>query len=166
MRKGFSLIELIVIVIILPVVILVIAGLHNTFFLEIPKTYKVMQENTTLLNLLEKFQQDIDMAKELPESFGGNTAGDKLILIGQNDYVVCYKIEDDRVLRYELTNSNDTIGRNEEQWPLPKTNIRWNLLRRDDRNYAVEIETYIEYNVHGRFEKKLANSHLYYIDAF
>lgn len=166
MRKGFSLIELIVIVIILPVVFLVIAGLHNTFFLEIPKTYKVMQENTTLLNLLEKFQQDIDLGTELPESFGGNTAGDKLILIGQNDYVVCYKIEDDRVLRYELTNSNDTIGRNEEQWPLPKTNIRWNLLRRDDRNYAVEIETYIEYNVHGRFEKKLANSHLYYIDAF
>jgi prepilin-type N-terminal cleavage/methylation domain-containing protein len=165
MRKGFTFVEVLLVVVILPIAFLVLAGMYNTFFLEIPHSYKVIQEETTLLNLLEQFQQDIDAAVKLPESFAGNKTGGNLLLIEQPAGVICYQIGDGRVLRYQLSETEKAKDENEEYWSLPKTNIRWELWSQNDRHYAVEVTTFIEYNVHGRFERKLANSHLYYIDA-
>ncbi len=163
MRKGFTIIELIVVVTILPIAMLVISKMFNTFMLEIPKSYKIANENTVLLNLLKRFQQDIDQARQLPESIGGNTVSDNLLFIERPDGVICYKIEAGRVHRYVLSDAGDIPDKSKDFWVLPKTNIQWKILERDGRKNAVEVQTYIEYNVHGRFEKRLANSHLYCI---
>ena len=81
MRKGFTLVELLVVIIVLPFVMLVLDGLFSTLIRDIPRSYRVVQENTSLLSMLEQMQQDIDKAKGLPESFDGHTASGELLLI-------------------------------------------------------------------------------------
>jgi hypothetical protein len=81
MRKGFSLVELLILVAVLPFVFLLFDGLFKTIIGEIPMSVRLIQENTSLLSMLRQIQQDIDQAKGLPESFAGQTAGDHVLLI-------------------------------------------------------------------------------------
>ena len=69
MRKGFTLIEVLTVVVVLPFLMIVIDGLFKTLIKDIPRSYKVVQANTSLLSVLKEMQQDIDKAKGLPETY-------------------------------------------------------------------------------------------------
>ena len=99
MRKGFTLIEVLVIVIIMPFIFLIFDGLFRTLLSDIPWSWRIAQENTTMLSMLDQLQQDIDAAKGLPESFGTYTANDNLLLIESPDGVLCYQLKDGKVTR-------------------------------------------------------------------
>ena len=73
MRKGFSLVELLVAMVILSFVSVVLAGLFTTIISDIPRSYRVVQVNTSLLSMLKQMRSDIDAAKGLPESFAEHT---------------------------------------------------------------------------------------------
>ena len=98
MRKGFTLVELLVVIIVLPFVMLVLDGLFSTLIGDIPRSYRVMQENTSLLSMLEQMQQDIDKAKGLPESFDEYTTSNKLLLIELTEGMICYQLKDGKIL--------------------------------------------------------------------
>jgi len=166
MRKGFSLVELLVVIFIIPVVLVTLDGLFSAVISDIPRSYRVAQENTTVLNMLEQMQQDIDKAKSLPDSFDGHTASDELLLIGLTDAVVCYQLKDGQVLRHRLTHTQENDIEETRVWSLPHAKVQWRLWRKDNSGYAVEVKTHIEHNPRGHLEKKMANSHLYFAGAF
>jgi len=185
MRKGFTLVELLVVIIVLPFVMLVLDGLFSTLIRDVPRSYRVMQENTSLLSMLEQMQQDIDKAKGLPESFDEYTTSNKLLLIELAEGMICYQLKDEKVSRYWILDTRystrinpPTAGfdrnpallgqesRIETVWSVPHAKVEWQVWRKDGGGYAVEVQTHIEHKIQGHWEKKMANSHLYFVGAF
>ena len=165
MRKGFTIVELLILIIIIPFVYVLIDGLFRTLLTDIPSSCRIVQENTTLLNMLAQIQQDMDKAKSLPELFAGQTASEKSLLIELEDSVICYQIEDGRVLRHKLTDTYEGSAEQRRVWSLPNAKVKWRILQENGRGHAVETETHIPHKSRGRWEKKMANSHLYFVGA-
>jgi prepilin-type N-terminal cleavage/methylation domain-containing protein len=180
MRKGFTLVELLVVIIVLPFLMLVLNDLFRTLIKDIPRSYRVVQENTSLLSMLEQMQKDIDKAKGLPESFGEYTTGDKVLLIELAEGMICYQLKDEKVLRSSLGSRVTGDESRITVWSIPHAKVEWQVWRKDrsgpptagfDRNPAllgaVEVKTHIEHKIRGEhWEKKMANSHLYFVGAF
>ena len=162
MRKGFTIVEVLVVVIILPFVFVVLDGLFRTLLAEIPRSYRIAQESTTLQNLLEQMQQDMDKARGLPESFAGLIANNRQILIELPDSTVCYQLKDEQIVRRKLTGVEQGNTGDERTWRLPNTKVEWRVWAKNGQEYAVETKTYIAYKTRGRWKKTMANSHLYY----
>lgn len=165
MRKGFTLMEMIVVIAVLPIMLFILDGLFSALLTNIPRSHRVVQENTTLLNMIDQMQDDIDNAKGLPASFKEYTASDKLILIESEDSIIRYQLQDDKVLRYKLTGN----GENESEktvWSAPHAVIRWQVWRNNGNGYALQVKTHIEHKLRGHLERKLANSHLFFVNAF
>ena len=165
MRKGFTITEVLIAVIVLPFMIIVLDGLFKTLIKDIPRSYKVVQVNTSLLSMLKEIQQDIDKAKGLPKSYKEYAAGDKILLIDLPEGMICYQIKDDRVYRLNLTENQKSNAVATKYWSVPHVIVKWKVWRKDMSGYAVEVQTHIEHNVHGHLEKKMANSHLYFVGA-
>ena len=166
MRKGFTLVEVLIVVIVLPFMMLVLDDLFRTLIKDIPRSYQVVQENTSLLSMLEQMQKDIDKAKGLPESFGEYTTGDKLLLIELAEGMICYQLKDDKTLRCKLTDNQQKNALEKKSWSVPHAKVEWHVWRKDRSGYAVEVKTHIEHNVGGHWEKKMANSHLYFVSTY
>jgi hypothetical protein len=123
-------------------------------------------ENTTLTIILDSLQQDIDKAIGLPDSFGEYNAGSEILLIELEDSVICYQLKDGNVIRRQLTDNKQSNTEEERIWKTPHTNITWQVWKKDRNGYAIELRTSIEYKIRGKyFEKKMANSHLYFVGA-
>lgn len=173
MRKGFTLVELLIVIIVLPFVMIVLDGLFSTLLRDIPRSYRVMQENTSLLSMLDQMQQDINKAKGLPESFDGHTTNDEMLLIELADSVICYQLKDEKILRRTLTDNKQSYGLLTESnaleqkvWSAPHAKVQWKVWRKGTNGYAVDVKTYIEYKVQGHLQKKMANSHLYFVSTY
>jgi len=165
MRKGFTLIEILVVIVVLPFVFLLIDGLFKTFISEIPWTDRIIQENTSMLGMLAQIQQDTDKAKSLPKTFAGRTASDKVLLIELSEGVICYRLKDGQVTRQKLTDTTQSESEDERTWLIPHGNVEWKVWTRNGRGYAVETNTHVEYTRRGQLKKKMAHSHLYFAGA-
>ncbi|MEJ2704432.1 MAG: type II secretion system protein [Sedimentisphaerales bacterium] len=126
MRKGFTLVEMLVVIILLPFVFVTLDGLFVTLLGEIPRSYRISQESITLQNLLEQMQRDVDEATGLPESFAGHTAGADQVLIKLPKGVVCYEKKDGKVVRRMLSAARQDAN-GERVWSLPQTKIQWRV---------------------------------------
>lgn len=166
MRKAFTLVELVVVLAVLPFVMAVLGGLFNTLIRDIPRSHRVVQENTSLLSMLDRMQKDIDRAKRLPESFGEYTTSDKLLLIELAEGMVCYQLKDNKVLRLKLTDNQQSKALEQTVWSVPHAKVEWQVRRKNGSGYAVEVQTHIEHTVQGHLEKKMANSYLYFVGTF
>ena len=70
MRKAFTLIEMLLIITIAPLMLVVISGIFATFIQDIPRETRVVQQSTTMLDMLRQVRQDVDEAVGLPERVG------------------------------------------------------------------------------------------------
>jgi prepilin-type N-terminal cleavage/methylation domain-containing protein len=165
MRKGFSLIELLVVIVVLPFVFLIFNGLFKTLASEIPWSLRIVQENTSLLGMLGQIQRDMDSAKGLPESFADQTANDQLLLIELPDGVISYQFKDGQMVRHKLTDAQKANAEEKRVWSLPHVSVQLKVLAENSRRYAVETKTYIEHKRRGEWKKKMAHSHLYFVSA-
>ena len=165
MRRGFALIEILILIIVIPFVLVIIDGLFRTLLTDIPWSCRIVQENTTVLNMLEQLHQDIDKARGLPKSFAGRTASDELLLIEAADGVICYQIENGQAARLMLTGAQYNNAVQKRVWPVPSAEVKWTVWDRNGKGYAVEIRTHIERETPRRTEKKLANSRVYFLGA-
>jgi prepilin-type N-terminal cleavage/methylation domain-containing protein len=166
MRKGFTLVEMLAVIMVLPFVLLVISGLFRTIIKDIPESYNIAQENTTLLDMLEQLRQDTDRAQRLPESFEGHTANDNMILIGLETGVISYQLKDGQVIRRNLADARRSQAQEPRVWSLPHTKIVWRVWARNGKRYAVETSAHIEQFVRGQWKEKMANSHLFFAGMF
>ena len=169
MRKGFSLIEILVVLVLFSAVSVVMAQVFATLVSDIPRSYRVVQTNTNVLGMLSQMQKDIDAAKGLPGSFAGHTTSDEVLFIELADGMVCYQLKDGQVLRHEVSRQMQYQQGSYEDtrdWLVPNAKVQWQVWKKDDKGYAVEVKTHVEHNVRGRWQKKMANSHLYFVGAF
>jgi len=160
--NGFTLVEMMVVVVTLPFLLVIIDGLFRTLLAEIPWSLRIAQENTTVLNMLEQMHQDLDKAKGLPKSFMGKTTSDTLLLIELPDGVICYQLKDGQVIRGKLTRDGMEETR---AWTAPNAKVEWKVWGQKGRGYAVETRTSVEYRKRGQWNRKMANSHVYFVGA-
>ena len=165
MRRGYTLTELLVAMFLVSIVSIVVSRLFTTIINDIPRSYRIVQENTSVLDMLEHMHKDIDAAKGLPDSFGEYTTDENLLLIELPSGIVCYQLKDGKVLRYRLPAAQEDYEKDAETWPVPNAKIEWQV-RRDDRGSSVEVKTCIEHDFGGRSEEKMTSSHLYFVGAF
>ncbi|HUT30881.1 MAG TPA: hypothetical protein VMX13_13900 [Sedimentisphaerales bacterium] len=165
-RRGFSITEVLILVVVLASISIVFAPLFSTLFNHIPRSYRVAQENTQLLDMLGWMRRDIEAGEQLPESFGGHKANDKSLLIESAKGVICYQLQDGKVLRLRLTDNEQRDGGNPEVWSVPNAAIEWAVWKKANKGYAVEVRTYINYAVGRHVEKKMDNSHVYFAGIF
>jgi prepilin-type N-terminal cleavage/methylation domain-containing protein len=163
-RKGFTLVELIVVMAIIPFAAVALDRLFYSFLTDIPRSSRVVQENTTVLNMLCQMRKDIDKATALPETFAGRSSNDELLLIEQPGSVICYQLKNGQVLRYILKDAQD-IGEETKIWSVPNAVVQWRVLRSDGKGYAVQVSTYVKQQLREKWQKKMANSYLYFIGA-
>lgn len=165
MRKGFSLIEIIVVLSIMAMVLIPIAALNRATLYEIPRAHKILQSHSTLLHFLRYIQKDINIAKGFPESFNSYVANNETFLIELEQNTLCYQFTEGKIQRLIL-DSKTAKDKEIVSWQLPYSKIDRSVWRKDGRAYAVEIETYIEQKRAGRLQKKMSNSHLYFVGAY
>ena len=166
MRKGFTLVEMLVVIMVIPFVLLIIGGLFKTLITDIPRSYSVAQENTTMLNMLEQLRQDSDRAQGLPASFAEHTANDNMLLIALEAGVISYQQKDGQVIRRKLTGTRQSEAQEPRVWSLPHAKITWRVWARDGKRYAVETKAHIEQSIRGQWKEKMANSQLYFAGSY
>ncbi len=79
--------------------------------------------------------------------------------------MICYQLKNDEVLRRKLTDALEEGVEDTKVWSVPHAKAQWQLAIKDDEAYAVEVKTYIEYEVRGHRQEKMANSYLYVVGA-
>jgi prepilin-type N-terminal cleavage/methylation domain-containing protein len=164
MKKAFTLIELLVVIVVLPSVMVVISGIFRTFFRDIPRDTRLLQENTTLFDMLQCIRADMDQANSLPESTGGTRSGASSLLIELPEHVVCYQLQDGAVTRTTLQQNAQAQPEAERTWRLPDAMIAWQRWKRGGDAYAVEVRTHLQQRVDGRLFERLKNSHVYFVN--
>jgi len=161
-RKSFTLVEILVVMVIIPFAAFALDRLLMTLLTDIPRTSAVVQVNMTLLNMLRQMSKDIDQATGLPESFAGHTAGDELLLIEWPDSIICYQIKNGSVSRRKLTDTQKNGGEDVRVWSVPNAEVQWQVWRKNGHGYALEIQTHVKQKLRAKWQKKMANSHLYF----
>jgi prepilin-type N-terminal cleavage/methylation domain-containing protein len=166
MRNGFTLVEMLAVIIVVTFAFFAFNVIFKDAVVDVPRSTRVVDENTTLLSMMSRMQRDIDSAKGLPESSAGQAASDKLLLLEMADGTICYQLEDDGVIRRKLMNAELDVADQDRTWLLPNSEIEWRIWRKDGIGYAVEVKTHIRYKLREKMEKKMANSHLYFAGIF
>jgi prepilin-type N-terminal cleavage/methylation domain-containing protein len=165
MRRGYTLTEVLVVIVLVSTVSIVLSRLFTTIISDIPRLYGVVQENASVLNMLEQMHEDVDVAKGLPESFAEYTADKNMLLIELPNSIVCYQLKDGKVIRRKLPVAQEQYEEDTRVWSVPNAIIEWQV-NRNDMAGSVEVKTCIEHKVRGRSEEKMAGSHLYFSGAF
>ncbi len=163
MRRGFTLIELLFSVTILPFLLITVSGVYVTFIRDIPRTTRLLQQNTTVLDLLRQIGGDMDRATGLPEQVAGQTAGEHTLLVAQSGRVVRYQFENGRVVRTVLQGQSSAVADEERLWRVPDAVIAWRPWVRDGRAYAVEMHAHLQERVNGMVRQMLAGSHVFFV---
>ncbi len=176
MRKAFTLIEVLLVVVTLPFVLLVISGVYTTFIRDVPRAIRVLQMNTTVLDLLRQIRQDVEEAVALPGQLGEQRTDARTLLIEQPGRVIRYQIEEGRVTRtpFAVTPSGVSLNAHtgtlptgspseSRLWRVSEAVIAWRLWERDGKAYAVEIHSHVPQRSNGRVREKLANSQVFFL---
>ena len=163
MRKGFSLIEILIVIMTLPVVMLVVDRVFREMAVDIPRGVSIVSEHGRLLGVIESLHDDIDQATALSLEDPTQIEGTPPLLIEQPGRQVRYTLLEEGIRRAA---SGDTLDPNvpaERDWLLPKANIAWHLWGQDDGIVALRVDTSV---THGRHNKrKFQNTHLFFVGS-
>jgi prepilin-type N-terminal cleavage/methylation domain-containing protein len=157
MKKGFSIIEIITVLAVLAVVAVPLSRLYKLAAYDIPKSFRLVETNTSILNVLKYIKKDVNSAVSFPQSFGGYTTDDKCLLIKQKNKTVCYLIEQDKISRIEIDKEKEKIT-----WRIPDGQIEWQVWQKNGEGFAVEIRKYVKLKGYNFVEKKMENAYVYF----
>jgi prepilin-type N-terminal cleavage/methylation domain-containing protein len=165
MNKAFTLIEVVIVLSILPVVMLVLSRIMTTFVRDVPHGMAVVNEQTTVLNMIDAIGDDVYRAVALPDSLGARQSDDRTLLIALSNGVVAYEQADGGVSRTVLGQDGRDDPNAQRQWRLPNAVIGWQRWKQAEAAHAVEVHSYVKQTVDGHPQKKLAQTRVYLLNA-
>ena len=62
MRKGFTLIEVLIVVAITPILAVALSDVFAVFARDIPQSVRLLQQNTSVLDMLQNVRRDVDLS--------------------------------------------------------------------------------------------------------
>ena len=162
MRRGFSLIEMIVVVCTLPLFLVLVSPVFILFNREIPRSTHLVIEQGTVLEVLDQIRRDVDQAKALPRSHGQWSTDERTLLIDKADCAVLYRVAEGKVRRDVIAPGGgppEPAG----EWALPNVSIRWVLWQEGSNAQAVEVHSHMIYRLRTRDQERLANTHVFFL---
>jgi type II secretory pathway component PulJ len=166
MRKGFNLVEMLIVIITIPVIVIVLDKTLINTLRDIPRSSSVVQENTTLLNMLGQLRNDVEQADNLPESFDGLISNDEILLVETTDVVIFYRKENGEIIKSQFTKGQRNDNIETRVWSLPNSEVTWQVWRENSRGYAVEIISNVKLKLRKKLQEKMANSHVFFVGAY
>ncbi|MBP7051685.1 MAG: hypothetical protein KBE65_11770 [Phycisphaerae bacterium] len=158
MPRAFMLVEVLVVIVILPFAMIAINALFGDFIRDVPRMIRLVQQNTTVQNLLDQVRRDVDDATALPGQVGDTKADETSLLIERPEGVVCYRVTDGRVVRTLLGGQ----GGDERIWSARDAVIEWKPWTRGGNACAVEVHSYLKQRIHGHPMQKFVNAHVFF----
>ena len=158
--RGFSIIEILTICAMLPVLLFLMVKPTRALFVDMNHTQKDFNANSTVYDMLTKFEKDIESADYVRRDAADPNA---LVLEGSEGQIR-YKFAEGKVTKTIVDKITKSNG-GESVWTAPRAVINNRLWERDGKAYAVEVTKCIERKVLGRWERKLANSYVYFVGA-
>ncbi len=163
MRKGYLLVEMLVVLFVFAMVTIGLDRFFRMFTYDLPRDSRLIQENTTLNNVINHIGADAVSAKTLSESVNGPDEPNTL-LMEMPDGVISYKFSGGRVFRNFVGGATGAAS-GDMVWSVPHGQIEWRVWNKDKTGYAVEISTCIEDRNFGHIRKKMANNNLFFAGA-
>ncbi|MBN1508399.1 MAG: type II secretion system protein [Sedimentisphaerales bacterium] len=163
MRKAFTLMEVLVLVAVAPLMLLVVSRIFSTFIQDLPRETRVVQQNTTVLDLLQQVRRDVDGAVDLPKRFDTTEADEHTLLIEQPQVVICYRFEEGRAVRTLLKGQGGFDPNDRHLWRMPNAVISWRPWMRDGGVYAAEIHSHVQQWFADLLRKRLVNTQVFFI---
>ncbi|MGA2680147.1 MAG: hypothetical protein ABSF37_12735 [Sedimentisphaerales bacterium] len=163
MRKGYLIVEMLVVIFIMTMVMATLERFFRTFAYDLPRDYRLIQENTTFNNVVSRMRADVVSAKTLSESVNGPDEPNTL-LMEMSDGVISYKFSNGRIFREFIAGATGAASGN-MVWSVPHGKIEWKVWNKNKTGCAVEISTCIEDKNFGHIRKKMANNNLFFAGA-
>lgn len=155
MKKGYSLTEVLVVLAIIGVVALPLSRLSKVTIYDIPRSLKLVESNTSILNALQFIRRDVNSAVNFPKS------DDNILSIEQSGKTISYLFEQGKITRTVTGTIEDKII-----WEIPFGEIEWKVWEKDGQGHAVEIKKYVEFKKHKGSDKRMENSYVFFAGAF
>ncbi len=159
-RRAMTLMELLAALALLVVILALFTKTFNKLMGGIPRAHRDLQANTSVHDMIRRLRRDVESGRSLLQYEGDERVGGDLLLIEGGEGVISYEFDRDRVVRTLAVDDPNMPG--ESIWSVPHARIDWDVWRRNDAGYALEVRTAIERTVLGRLESKLRNSHLFF----
>jgi hypothetical protein len=163
MRKGYLLVETVVVLFIMAMVMATLERFFRTFNYDLPRDSRLIQENTSLNNVVSHIMADVVSAKILSESVNDPNEPN-MLLMEMPDGVISYKFSSGRIFRSFVGDDTGAASGN-MVWLVPHGRIEWKVWNKNKTGYAVEIGTCIEDKSFGHIRKKMANNNLFFAGA-
>ena len=163
MRRGFSLIEMLIVIMTIPLIGLVVDRAFRDWAIDAPRGVTLVFRHERLQRVVAELYDDIDQATSLSLEDAAQAEGPPVLLIEQAGRQIRY-IRMEEGIRRELRGENlDPNMPAEWEWHLAQANIAWKLWRRGDAVVGLHLDTSM---THGRLKKKkFQNSHLVFMGA-
>ena len=165
MRRGLTLIELLMTIPVLVIVAMLLSRLFPVLIRDVPRMQRTVHAQSTVQSVLRQLRGDVEAAEALPDAFSGQTAGDRLLLIRHPTCVVSYQIADDQIVRRRQPRGADPSTKATHTWPRDKAEIRIRRWMAGDKAYAVEVQSSVRATRHGQTLYKLATAEVLYPGA-
>jgi hypothetical protein len=163
MRKGYFLVEILVVLFVMAIVMVTLERFFRTFTYDLPRDSRFIQENSTINNVVSHIRADVVSAKTLSGSVNVPDKPDTL-LIERPDGVISYKFSNGRVLR-SVVGEGANAAAGDIVWSVPHGRIEWRVWHKGKTGFAVEISTCIEDRSFGHIRKKMANNNVFFAGA-
>jgi hypothetical protein len=160
MRKGYLLVEVLVVMAVMVMVAGVFDRFWGTLAFDLPRDSRFIQESTSLNNAISHIRADVVSAKILSESANGPDEPNTL-LIEMPDGVISYKFSNSSVFR-SFAGGAASAASGDMVWSVPHGWIEWQVWNKNKTGCAVEVSTCIEDKIFGHTRKKMANSNLFF----
>ena len=160
MKKAFSLVEVLVILFTVPIALLLVSHILVALLRDMPSDVRLLQQNTSVLDMTRRLAEDMDRAEALPASSGTLYSDAQTLLIQLPDAIACYRRIDDGVTRTLVGHAEA-----DHTWHVPDATIDWQLWEREDHAYAVELRTHLQRQLGDQSLERFANAHVYFIDG-
>jgi type II secretory pathway pseudopilin PulG len=163
MRKAFTLVEMLLVLAVAPLMMVVVSGIFATFIRDIPRETRVVQQNTTVLDMLHQVRRDVDGAVGLPERFDDTVANERTLIVRQPQAVICYRFEDGRTVRTLLEGQGAPDPNDQRLWRMPNAVITCRPWTRDGGAYAVEVHSHVQQKFADMLKSRLVNSQVFFL---
>ena len=163
MRKGFTLVELLIVVMTLPLVAVAADKLFRELVIDAPRSLDVVSQNDSVVRMLIRLQEDVGRATEVLPAYEGHVSDEQLLLLRIGNQVVGYRKSKGRVERHTLSNPDET-DRIANLCVAPQATINWSVWPSDDSPSAVQVHTSIQHR--RSLKQKLGSNYLFFIGAY
>jgi type II secretory pathway component PulJ len=160
-RSGFSLVEILAVMISLPIFFILISKLWVAVCQDMPASTRLVARHRTVLDAVQQIHQDVSAAGAIPLAYGPYASNDANLLVQMTDKIVLYQRCGDVLTRQVIQVGLDR-PEDAGEWYVPDASIRWNLWEEADCVYAVELRTHVIHRERQR-HIRLQNAHVFFL---